>query len=145
MGVFPLFGLTELANLAPNNPTLEAAIGNRTVQYLHLYTPMVKALQERVTTGGAAVPSHVPPRKGYVSRRSKFQSVWREVNHERTRHELLEACRPNVPFDARLEVVVTDDDVSFMSCFDHQAIARAVLVDRLLVKVGTTFQYLVLI
>ena len=120
--MFPLFGLTELANLAvanPNNPNLEAAMGNRTVQYLHLYTPMVKPLQERLPLAVRPYLLTYLLGKGYVSRTSMFEHVWMEVNKERTGNELLEACRPNVPFDALLEVVVTEDDVPFMRCFNH--------------------------
>ena len=35
-----------------------------------------------------------------------------EVETERTRHVLLEACQPTVQLDARLEVVITEDDPS---------------------------------
>lgn len=38
-------------------------------------------------------------------------------------------------FEARLEMVVTGSDLSFLSSFDHTRIAQAVVDDRLLIKV----------
>ena len=46
-----------------------------------------------------------------------------EVETERTRHVLLEACKLTVQLDARLEVVITEDDPSFLSSFNHKAIS----------------------
>ena len=37
-----------------------------------------------------------------------------EVETERTRHVLLEACQPTVQLDAQLEVVITEDDRSLI-------------------------------
>lgn len=55
---------------------------------------------------------------------------------ERTKHKLMEAAHPDVPFQARLEVVIATSDLSFVSMFDHHSIAKQVIDDRLLVKVS---------
>ena len=137
---FPLFGLSELGNTTfhfPNNPNLEGAAGNHNVTYAVFYTPMAKAFEDRIPLEARPYLLTYLLGQGYVSRRPKFQQLWKEVETERTRHQLLEACRPNVPFDARLEVVITEDDPSFLASFDHNALARVVVVDRLLVKVNS--------
>ena len=51
-------------------------------------------------------------------------------------HEVLELVHPAEPFQARLEIVVTDKDMSFLSSFDHQLLARRVIKDGLLIKVS---------
>ena len=143
---YPLFGLSELGNTVvahPINPNLSAAVGNHSMPYMQMYTPMVKPMQERV-------PFSVRPHllcyllgERYVRTRPKFSRVWDEVETERTRLELLEACRPNCPMEARLEVVLTGEGPSILSSFDHRAIARLVLTDGLLVKVSNAVSYCV--
>ncbi|MCG8625397.1 MAG: hypothetical protein MJE68_25795, partial [Proteobacteria bacterium] len=49
---------------------------------------------------------------------------------ERTRHVLLEACQPTVQLDARLIVMITKDDPSFLSSFNNKALARVVVRER---------------
>jgi hypothetical protein len=100
------------------------------------YTPLAKSFEEQI-------PLQVRPYlltyllgRSYMSRKAKFRQLWNEVETERVRHELLEACQPNIPFDARLEVVITEDDPSFLASFNHKALARVIVVDRLLVKVN---------
>ena len=41
--------------------------------------------------------------------------VWDEVHTQQIMHEVLELVYPAVPFKARLEIVVTDKDMSFLS------------------------------
>lgn len=119
----------------PRNPNLDHAVGGATVTYLQLYTSMVKAMEERV-------PLRVRPHlltyllgEGYVRSRSKFGEVWQEVDSQRTKLELLEVCHPMVPHAARCELVLTEDDPSFLSTILHRTLARIIVVDRLLVKV----------
>ena len=136
---FPLFGLFELGNTIfyyPDNPNLEGAVGNHNVTYVVFYTPITKPLEE-------LTPLRVRPYlltyllgRRYVSTKPKFRDVWNEVETERTRHVLLEACQPTVQLDAWLEVVITEDDPSFLASFNHKALARVVVVDRLLIKVN---------
>ena len=62
--------------------------------------------------------------------------MWKEVETQRTKFELLEVLQPSVPLEARLEVVVTEDDPSFLDSFVHRNIGCLVVTDRLLVKVS---------
>ena len=62
--------------------------------------------------------------------------MWEEVHTQRAMHEVLELVHPAEPFQARLEIVVTDKDMSFLSSFDHQLLARRVIKDGLLIKVS---------
>lgn len=79
----------------------------------------------------------------YVKSNPKFKKVWEEVDTQRTMHELLEVEHPTVPFDARMELVITGNDISFLSAFRHKRLARAVLHDGLMIKVGGSFVYYV--
>ena len=104
--------------------------------YIQLYSSMVKAMEQRV-------PLQVRPHlltyllgEGYVSSKDKFQWVWREVDSNRTKHELMEACHPTIPFDARLEMVVTEDDAAFLASINHRRLARTMVLDRLLIRVS---------
>lgn len=138
---FPLFGLTELANVyvpSPRNPFVEAATGGHKVTFLQHYTPMVKAMENEPSL--RVRPHLLTYLLGakYVSKRAKFKQVWDEVNTQRTLHELLELMHPTVPFDARMEVVITDNNVSFLSSFCHKRLARAVMREGLLIKVSVT-------
>lgn len=97
---------------------------------------MVKAMEERV-------PLRVRPHlltyllgEEYVSSRDKkFGGVWQEVDSQRTKLELLEVCHPTVPHAARCEIVLTEDDPSFLGSILHRTLARMIVVDRLLIKV----------
>ena len=96
---------------------------------------MVKAMEERV-------PLRVRPHlltyllgEGYVSSRDKFGEVWQEVDLQRTKLELLEVCHPTVPYAARCELVLTDDDPSFLGSILHRTLARMIVMDRLLIRV----------
>jgi hypothetical protein len=99
---------------------------------------MVKAMEERV-------PLQVRPNlltyllgEGYVRNRpNKFGKVWREVDSQRTRFELIEVCHPGVQHEARLEVVVTEEDPSFLSQIRHRTLARLLVEDRLLIRVSS--------
>ena len=116
----PLFGILELGNIFKSdtqNPDLDAAFGGHNVTYIQLYLSMVKAMEQRV-------PLQVRPHlltyllmEGYVSSKDKFQ--W-EVDSNQTKHEVMEACHPTVPFDARLEMVVTEDDAAFLASINHR-------------------------
>ena len=57
------------------------------------------------------------------------------MDSKRTKVELLEACHPNIPFDTRFETVLTENDPSFLVHICHRALARFMVVDRLLVQV----------
>ena len=84
---------------------------------------MVKAMEERV-------PLRVRPHlltyllgdsEEYVSSRDKkFGEVWQEVDSQRTKLELLEVCHPTVPYAARCEIVLTEDDPSFLGSILHR-------------------------
>ena len=50
--------------------------------------------------------------------------------------QLIESNRLDVSLPARFEVVIMEDDPSFLGAFDHWAIVRLFVVDRLLVKVS---------
>ena len=96
---------------------------------------MVKVMKQRV-------PLHVRPHlltyllgEGYVSSRDKFGEVWQEVDSQRTKLELLEVCHLTVPYAARVEIILTDDDPSFLSFILHRTLARTIVMDRLLIKV----------
>ena len=138
---FPLFGLSELANVyvpRPINPIIDAAAGGHFVTFLQHYTPMVKGMEEHV-------PLSVRPHlltyllgAGYIKRRAKFKHVSQEVDTQRTLHELLELVHPTIPFAARMELVITDSDASFLSSFHHKRLARAVLWEGLLIKVSSS-------
>jgi hypothetical protein len=71
----------------------------------------------------------------YVSKRPKFLSLWKEVDTQKTKLEILEMCHPNVPFDARFEVVITEDDSQFFADFHHHQLLRLLVTDGLLVRV----------
>ena len=104
--------------------------------YLQAYTPFVKALEDRIPL--VSRPNLLTYLLGqrYVSTSPKFKRVWEEVSTERTKHELMEVARTDVPFAARMEVVIAGSDLSFMAEFDHRSIAQLVLDNRLLVKVS---------
>ena len=136
--VLPLFGLSELRNVfarSPKNPNLEHAVSGATLTYVQPYISMVKAMEERV-------PLHVRPRlltyligEGYVSSRVKFGEVWQEVDSQQAKLELLEVCHPIVPYAARVEIVLTEDNPSFLGPILHRTLARTIVVDRLLIQV----------
>ena len=54
------------------------------------------------------MPINLPFRVG-VCKCPKFKSIWREVDKQITKLELLRMCHPSVPFDVRVEVVITGD------------------------------------
>ena len=140
VNTFPLFGLWELGNLtvkAPLHPELEqAASRSGNMVYLQLYTPFVKTLEDRMPL--LYRPNLLTYMLGerYIRMSPKFRKVWEEVNSEKTKHELMEAAHPDVPFQARLEVVIKGRDLSFLASFDHCSIAQMVIESRLLVKVS---------
>ena len=43
---------------------------------------------------------------------------------------------PQIPIDARMELVITEDDTSYLASFGHRRLARMILKDRLLVQVS---------
>jgi hypothetical protein len=138
-----LFSLWELGNLTvkfPVHDELEAAVGpSATLMFLQLYTPFVKAMEERVPL--VARPHLLSYMLGedYVRRNRRFKKIWDEVHSERTRKELMEIVSIGEPFEARLEVVLMGRDLSFLSEFNHVKLAQAVVDDRLLVKVRLDF------
>ena len=73
----------------------------------------------------------------YVSESARFRAVWDEVNTQHTLHEILEVISPTVALEARLGVVVTDANTSFLGTFMHRRLSRAVVREGLLVKVST--------
>ena len=87
----------------------------------------VKAMEERV-------PLHVMPhleRGTSAAGTSSVKSGRRWTRSER----LLEVCHPTVPYAVRCELVLTDDDPSFLGSILHRTLARMIVVDRLLIKV----------
>ena len=119
----------------PRNPSLQAAVGARDLPYVQFYTPLVKAMEEQVPLASKPNLTYLLG-EGYVSGSHKFRSMWQEVDTQRTKHELLEAVHPTVPMEARLEVVLTDEDPGFLTSFRHHTIACMVVAGRLLVKVS---------
>ena len=135
---FFLFGLSELGNVSvpcPRNPAIEAVTGGHFVAYVQHYTPKVKGMEDKAPL--MARPHLMTYLLGaeYVKKRAKFKTVWEEVNTQRSMHELLEVVHPTVPFDARMEIVITGNDASFLSSFRHKHLARAVVGEGLLIKV----------
>ena len=57
-----------------------------------------------------------------------------EVSTERMLKELIEVHHPDVPLQARLEVVITEDSSSFLAAFNHKSIIRILVMNRLLVS-----------
>ena len=118
---FLLFSRWDIGNLMvkfPVHPVLEEAVGSLArLVYLQLYTPMIKAMEERVPL--IAKPHLLTYMLGedYVKNSPKFKKVWDEVNSGRTRKELIELSRIGEPFEARLKVVVTGRDFSFLPHF----------------------------
>lgn len=137
---YPLFGLWEVGNVTVNYPRhreLQQDVGvGGSLLYVQAYTPLAKALEDRVPLVGRPNLLTYMLGERYVSTSPKFKAVWDEVRTERTKHELLEVTHPDVPFEARLEFVVGGSDFSFVSTFDHYSIAERVIDDQLLVKVS---------
>ena len=118
---YPLFGLSELGNVTarmPEHPALEEAVGDEPqVVYAQFYSPTVKAMEERVPLIARPNLLTYLLGEGYVSGSAKFKGVWDEVRTQRTLYELVEVVHPAVPLDARMELVVTDYDSSFLASF----------------------------
>lgn len=136
---YPLFGLSELGNITaimPTNHALEVALQERRVVHAQFYTPTVKAMEERVPLLSRPHLLTYLLGEGYIRNATKFKAVWDEVRTQRTLHELIEVVDPAVPLDARMELVITEDDTSFLASFGHRRLARAVVKDGLLVKVS---------
>jgi hypothetical protein len=136
----PLFGLTELGNVyvqKPQNPCLEAALGGHEVIFLQHYTSTVKALEEQVPLSTGPNLLSISPGTGYVGSSPRLAEVWQEVKKERTRLKLEEIAEPRFQLDARFEIVITDDDPSFLSSIRHGKVAELLVQDGLLVKVNT--------
>ena len=120
----------------PVHDVLEDAVGpSARLMYLQLYTPFVKAMEERVPL--VARPHLLTYMLGeeYIKTNRRFRTIWDEVHSERTKRELMEIVSTGEPFEARLEVVLMGSDLSFLSEFDHTKIAQEVVDDRLLMKV----------
>ena len=134
-----MFGLSELGNItckSPRNADLDSAIGDHNVTFMQMYTPIIKSTDEKE-------PLMLRPHlltyllgREYVSKRPKFNSIWKEVDTQRTKLELLEMCHPSVPFDARVEVVITGDSPLFLSDFHHHRLLKLLVTDKLLVRVS---------
>ena len=136
---FALFGLSELGNVLvenPNNALIQAAVEGH-VTYIQMYIPFVKGMMVKNPLTFCPHLFTYLLGKEYVRVRDKFKKVWAEVNTKRTLHELLELIHPTVPFDARLELVMTGSDASFLSTLDHRSLAKAVLSERLLIMVSS--------
>ena len=54
----------------------------------------------------------------------------------RTQRELQEMVSATAPLPARLELVVTDIDTTFLASFRHRDLSRAIVREGLLVKVS---------
>ena len=61
---------------------------------------------------------------GYISKRVKFKHVWEDVSTQRTLHEIIEAVHPLIPFEARMEVVITDRTLSILYSFRHEYLSH---------------------
>lgn len=121
--------LSELGNIFGTNSSNPDLVDSHYVTYVQLYTSMVKAMEQ-------CVPLHVRPHlltyllgEGYISSRNKFREVWQEVDSKRSKLERLEVCHPNVPFDTRFEIVLTEDDRSFLDHIRHRGLARFTVVE----------------
>ena len=133
-----LFGLTEIGSLYirnPINPGLQAAVGEHNIVFMQHYTPWVKALEEKVILKGRPHLLAYLLGLNYIRNRLKFKNVWNEVGRDRTRLELEEIADPHLPMDARFEVVITEEDSSFLSFIDHRLVTKQIIMDRLLVRV----------
>ena len=131
--------MSELGNITagmPTHPVLQWAVGDRCVTYAQFYTPTAKAMDERVPLKGHPYLLTYLLGKVYVSTQSKFKHLWDEISTHRTFYELLEVVHPSVPLNARMEIVVTDDDTSFLASHGHHRLTRRFIKDGLLVKVG---------
>ena len=124
----------------PRSSVIGAATGSR-ITFLQHYTPMVKsmnnwneAISDRLLIGRPHLLTYLLG-AGYVCKRPKFKHIWEEVHTQQTLHQIIEAVHPSVPFEARMEVVITDVNLSFLSSFRHNYLARAVVRDGLLIKV----------
>ncbi len=137
-----MFGLSELGNIharTPRNSDLNLAIGGHNVTFVQMYTSIIKSTDEKE-------PLMLRPHlltyllgREYVSKRPKFLSVWKEVDTQKTKLEILEMCHPNVPFDARFEVVITEDDPQFLADFRHHQLLKLLVTDALLVRVSAFY------
>ena len=148
-GVYPLFGLTELGNFtndSPKVPALDAAFGNShpQVTYCQACSPFIKGLEKRVPLLGRPNLVTYLLGKAYVSQRSCFKEVWGEVSTRRTQQELREMVSATAPLPARLELVATDVNTSFLASFRHRDLCKAVVREGLIVKVSAeTLHYTV--
>ena len=100
----------------PRNPSLQAVVGARDLPYIQFYTPLVKAMEERVPLASKPNLLTYLLGEGYMSGSHKFRTMWQEVDTQRTKHELLEAVHPTVPMEARPEVVLSDSGTNGAVC-----------------------------
>lgn len=103
--------------------------------FLQHYTPMVKAMEQKVPLKSKPHLLTYILGTRYVSSTVKMAELWKEVDTERTRLELEEIANPDLQIDARFEVVITEND-SFLSHFDHRLVSKRLVEDRLLVQVS---------
>lgn len=97
------FGLTDLANVHMHSPrcsVVEGATSGR-VTFLR-YTHMVKPMHHQSNN----------PDSG--------KNVWERVSTQWTLHEIIEVVHESVPFEARMEVVIANRTLSFLSSFCHE-------------------------
>ena len=118
---FLLFSLWDIGNLMvkfPVHPVLEEAVGPLArLVYLQLYTLMIEEMEERVPLIAKPHLLTCMLSEDYVKNSPKFKKVWDEVNSGRTGKELIELSKIGEPFEARLEVVMTGMDFSFLPHF----------------------------
>ena len=104
--------------------------------FLQHYTPMVKAMEQKVPLKSKPHLLTYILGTRYVSSTVKMAELWKEVDTERTRLELEEIANPDLQIDARFEVVITENYSSFLSHFDHRLVSKRLVEDRLLVQVS---------
>lgn len=124
----------------PTHPALDVALGEeRCITYVQFYTPTVKAMEKGVPLSNRPYLLTYLLGEAYVSSNSNFKRVWDEVSTNRTFYEFLEVVYPAVPLDARMELVFTEEDTSFLASFGHRRLTRSILKDGLLIKVSTSW------
>ena len=139
-GEMPLFGLSEIGGAFftnPRNPNLEATVSSHSVKYVQLYTSIVKPMDQRQPlTERPHLLTHLLG-QGYVRNAKKFKTIWKEVESKRTKLKIMEVwqCEPTIPLEARFEMVLTEDNPSFLSHIQHRTLTRVFCVDRLFVWV----------
>jgi hypothetical protein len=135
---YSLYGLWELGSSVvtnPQNTQLEACIGGHSPTFLQMYTLIAKATSGQVPFSQRPHTLTYVLGQEYVSRKKSFQPVWEDVSTRKTLNELLENVHPGVLFEARMEIVLSSEDLNILSEVDYELMAQLIVEAELLVKV----------